>query len=553
MSKTILSFSYLLIFIVISTLLSNCSSYQDVTFTSNSPENEVYLDNYLVLKGKSAVVKINTKNTYGQLTILRKGYKPAYDVFVRKSFQNGNSFESTININALTEDSKLPIKNENEKNIDFSNIKIDRDRFYYINVKHDGNLMENLAKRENEFFEERTKKREKLANEKLKENKGKQLDSSETLLNYRNDELKNDQLKIDEPKLENYFLKTLKETKYIDTVSKVFSNQNNTLFLDASIKKIITFNIKNSLGSNKFMMYFKNKLDITWYLKNSYGEVLDSIETVDYSGNFLSMSINILYVNGFNVNNHYYVSPKDFETTIADALSNSFLKITKNKTFIDNIKLSKDFLIKESKLTLNKIDVFNKVTNKSEAFKATVIVKAKENNKDAGHGSGFAISKDGYVLTNYHVIAGKYANKQNEISVITATGQELPAKIVRYNKFKDVALLKIDFNFEKVFDLESKNKAEVMMDVLTIGAPKSIELGQSVTAGIISNIRNENENKYLQLGMSINGGNSGGAIFDTQGNLHGIVVSKLVGYATEGVAFAIPSYMVAEYLNLEVK
>ena len=540
MSKT---FSYLLIFIVVSILLTNCSPYQEVTFTSNSPENEVYLDNDLVLKGKSSVVKIDTRSTFGQLTVLRKGYKPAYDVFVRKSFQNGNSFESTIKINALTEDSKLPIKKENEKNLDFSSVKVASERIYIINAKHDINLMESLVKSEKEFFDEMTKEKDKLAAKKLKENKGKQLESSETTLKYN----------IDEPKIDNYLMKTLKETKYIDTVNKVLNNQNNNLFLDASIKKIIVFQIKNNLGDNNHLVYSKNKLDITWYLKNSYGEIIDSIETVDFSGNFLTMSINVLYVNGFKLKDHWFNSPKEFELTIADALVNSFLKISKNKIFLDNIKLNKDFSIKESKLMLNKIDISNKVTNKKDAFKATVIVKSKENNKDVGHGSGFAISKDGYILTNYHVIAGKYANKQNEISVITATGQELPAKIVRYNKFRDVALLKIDYTFEKVFDLENKNKAEVMMDVLTIGAPKSIELGQSVTTGIISNIRNENENKYLQLGMSINGGNSGGAIFDTNGNLHGIVVSKLVGYATEGVGFAIPSYMVADYLNLEVK
>lgn len=543
MLSMIKTFSYLLILTIASILLTNCSPYQDVTFTSNSPENEVYLDNDLVLKGKSSVVKIDTRSTYGQLTILRKGYKPAYDVFIRKSFQNGNSFESSVKINALTEDLKLPIKKENEKNIDFSDIKVVKDRIYIINSKHDINLMESLAKSEKEFFENIIKEKEKLEAKKLKENKGKQLESSETSIKYN----------IDEPKIDNYLMKTLKETKYIDTVNKVFNDQNNTIFLDASIKKIITYNINNNLGDHNHLMYSKNKLDITWYLKNYYGEVIDSIETIDYSGNFLSMSINVLYVNGFKIKDHFFNSPKEYELTIADALANSFLKISKNKKFLENIKLNNDFSIKEEKLSLNALNSSNKVNNKTEAFKATVIVKAKENNKAVGHGSGFAISKDGYILTNYHVIAGKYANKQNEISVITSSGQEITAKIVRFNKFRDVALLKIDYSFEKVFDLENKNKAEVMMDVLTIGAPKSIELGQSVTTGIISNIRNENENKYLQLNMSINGGNSGGALFDAQGNLHGIIVSKLVGYATEGVGFAIPSYMVAEYLNLEVK
>jgi S1-C subfamily serine protease len=238
---------------------------------------------------------------------------------------------------------------------------------------------------------------------------------------------------------------------------------------------------------------------------------------------------------------------------VSDAITISYLKLYKNKSFTANSKLNTDYAIKDNALTISAIADADRVSNKKDAFQATVIVKTKENDKDAGHGSGFAISKDGYVLTNYHVIAGENSSKQKEIVVITADGTELKAKIVRFNKFRDVALLKVENTFAKAFYLDNQNKADVMLDVYTIGAPKSIELGQSVSAGIISSMRDVNDNKYLQLGMSINGGNSGGAIFDTNGNLHGVVVSKLIGKNTEGVAFAIPSYMVANYLNLNAR
>ena len=245
--------------------------------------------------------------------------------------------------------------------------------------------------------------------------------------------------------------------------------------------------------------------------------------------------------------------PKHLLSYECDAVVNSYLNLTRNNIFKNQLKINKDFTIKDEKLTINHVTNESRVTNKTDAFKASVMVKSKENNKFIGHGSGFAISQDGYILTNYHVIAGKNANQQNEISVITATGNEYPATIVRFNKFRDVALLKIGGKFDKAFQLEITNNAQVLMDVLTIGAPKSLELGQSVSTGIIANYKNDFENKYLQLGMSINSGNSGGPIFDKQGNLHGIVVSKLVGFGIEGVGFAIPSYLVAEYLNLEMK
>ena len=84
----------------------------------------------------------------------------------------------------------------------------------------------------------------------------------------------------------------------------------------------------------------------------------------------------------------------------------------------------------------------------------------------------------------------------------------------------------------------------------TIGAPKSIELGQTVTTGIISNERNANNNELLQLSMPVNGGNSGGPLFNKTGVLDGVIVAKLVGESTEGISFAIPAYKIGAYLKI---
>ncbi len=91
------------------------------------------------------------------------------------------------------------------------------------------------------------------------------------------------------------------------------------------------------------------------------------------------------------------------------------------------------------------------------------------------------------------------------------------------------------------------------MEVYALGAPKSIELGQSISAGLLSNDRNTNNNRLIQLNMSLNGGNSGGPVFDKTGQLHGVVQSKLIGKDTEGVAFAIPSYLISDYLKIQLK
>jgi hypothetical protein len=559
MPKIIKTFSYSLFLIIVSLSITNCntilvSKYQTVKIKTDSEENEVYLDNEFLCKGKMSTIKINKATVKGDISIERKGYKTINDVILKTRRQDvfypllilglptlhfgliydlnvpkNKAFSKEIFVNSHSEESLLPFRKNDEKYLEVKNINFDINDIskdvLYIEVEHSDNLIPSLKESEKLYL-----KKQKTINQ----NKVKTLASKQ-------DELK---IKVEDIKYGEELFKILKQTNFIDTINNVFIDQNNTLVLEASIKKITHFII-----SSKWDRYWKTKLNITWFLKNTYNEILDSIDVEDYSGSYITYNKTIELI-------HYKYADeiqKNKSKYIGDALLNSYLNLTRKNIFTDRLKMNNDFSIKEDKLSINRVSNDLKVSNKTDAFKASVMIKAKEGNKFLGHGSGFAISQDGYILTNYHVIAGKNANKQNEISVITSNGQEYPATIVRFNKFRDVALLKIDFKFDKAFEIESTNKAQVMMDVLTIGAPKSIELGQSVSTGIISNIRNVNENNYLQLGMSINGGNSGGAIFDAQGNLHGIVVSKLVGYATEGVGFAIPSYLAADYLNLEIK
>jgi serine protease Do len=149
------------------------------------------------------------------------------------------------------------------------------------------------------------------------------------------------------------------------------------------------------------------------------------------------------------------------------------------------------------------------------------------------------------------VIAGKNQDKPSSVKVILSNGILLDAEVIRYNGARDIALLKVAYNFEKAFLLSDIKSFKNLSEVYTIGAPKSIELGQSVSLGLISNERTTNNNNLLQLNININGGNSGGPLFDKNGTLHGVIQSKLVGKDTEGVGFAIPSYLLFSYLNIQ--
>ena len=184
----------------------------------------------------------------------------------------------------------------------------------------------------------------------------------------------------------------------------------------------------------------------------------------------------------------------------------------------------------------------------SDAQNSTVIVKTKD-----GHGSGFAISNDGYIITNYHVIASEDPTKQKEITIILSDGQKVKASIEKYSKIKDLALLKVNSTFDKCFELPTKKNFSVLEEVFVMGAPKSIELGQSAAKGIISSERNINNINLIQTNIGVSPGNSGGPMFNKDGTLYGVVVSKLIGGGAEGVAFCIPAYKILDFLNISFK
>ncbi len=153
-------------------------------------------------------------------------------------------------------------------------------------------------------------------------------------------------------------------------------------------------------------------------------------------------------------------------------------------------------------------------------------------------GSGFIISKDGYVLTNHHVV-----NNASEIVVKLKDRRELVAKLIGSDESTDVALLKLDAKDLPVVEIGSPDQLQVGEWVLAIGTPFGFE--QSVTAGIVSakgrSLPDGNYVPFIQTDVAINPGNSGGPLFNMQGKVVGInsqIYSRSGGYM--GLSFAIP-------------
>ena len=164
-------------------------------------------------------------------------------------------------------------------------------------------------------------------------------------------------------------------------------------------------------------------------------------------------------------------------------------------------------------------------------------------------GSGFIISSDGYVVTNNHVVSPNNRATLEEITVTMPDGTEYEAELVGTDAASDLAVLKIQANRTFPF-VEFGRSGDVRAGdwVIAIGNP--FGLGGTVTSGIVSAVlRNAGGgayDRYIQTDASINRGNSGGPLFDMQGNVIGInnaIISPTGG--SVGIGFAIPADVAA--------
>ena len=153
-------------------------------------------------------------------------------------------------------------------------------------------------------------------------------------------------------------------------------------------------------------------------------------------------------------------------------------------------------------------------------------------------GSGFVISSDGYILTNYHVVADA-----DEIQVRFSDRRFYDAKVIGSDKGSDVALIKIEASDLPTVKIGKSSDLKVGEWVLAIGSPFGFD--HTVTAGIVSakgrSLPSENYVPFIQTDVAINPGNSGGPLFNLDGEVIGVnsqIYSRTGGFM--GLSFAIP-------------
>ena len=160
---------------------------------------------------------------------------------------------------------------------------------------------------------------------------------------------------------------------------------------------------------------------------------------------------------------------------------------------------------------------------------------------EVAQGSGFIISKDGYILTNNHV-----AGNSDEILVTLSDGTELKAKVIGTDPDSDVAVIKIERDNLPYLEMADSDSLEVGEWVIAIGNP--FGLSHTVTAGIVSakgrNVGLSTYEDFIQTDAAINPGNSGGPLLNLDGKVIGIntaIISQARSYA--GIGLAIPINM----------
>lgn len=488
------------------------SGRQSVSFKTKENDAKMFVDNE-ELKGKSDKIKIDRDRAFHNLRLEKEGYK-TYNIVFRPSkidgiywlnipffitggffwdFGGRKIYKYLPVYHAKFEKSlELPKRKEEEKYIVLTNtdIKIKEG----VDIIHEYGDASNF---ESEMY-------------KTKRSKAKKRKSDEEL------EIKNSTLSYDLNSL-------LVKYGYYDTTGKLFVNRNNSIQITAEIVDY-TFIVYDNTFS-----YFKTigvELEIEWKLLDYYDAPLYSTTMMKRSDYYT-----------------YNYKGLNFSTIIIDALEYHLMALLKEDEVKKHLKIDRDSEKKEmdSWEWINIPLGSQHGSSMNDFIKAGVTIKNKNR-----HGSGFVISDQGHIVTNHHVV-----KQADTVSVIFHDGTRKTGKILRKNGTADLALIKVEANNLVSLKINQAENIDLGMDVYCIGTPEDIELGQSLSKGIISGSRKGEAITYLQTDVSINSGNSGGPLINRAGEVHGVVNAKLRGLGVEGIGFAIPSYEIYKRLKLK--
>ncbi len=203
-------------------------------------------------------------------------------------------------------------------------------------------------------------------------------------------------------------------------------------------------------------------------------------------------------------------------------------------------------LISDAPTQMNPAEIYDQALQQAVGIRTEVTMTNFFGMTSSGavSGSGFIISEDGYILTNYHVVENGYTANL-DIQVITSDGTEYTAKIVGVEPNNDIAVLKIDAQGLNAAALGNSDELRVGDEIFAVGNPLG-ELEFSMSSGHVSaldrviNTQESERINMFQIDAAVNEGNSGGPVYNALGEVVGIVTAKYSSSGVEGLGFAIP-------------
>jgi serine protease Do len=236
------------------------------------------------------------------------------------------------------------------------------------------------------------------------------------------------------------------------------------------------------------------------------------------------------------------------------AFSNALENFASRQEFYDLVARKKKDIGKKytgpigDEIRIPKIGLFDEQFAQNVATVNNAVVTIRTG---GGHGSGFIISKDGYIITNNHVVGDA-----DEVAVRFGQQLELVGKVLKRDPVRDVALIKVGLSQATAIPL-NLNGAKIAGEVYAIGSPQDIDLNNTITKGVVSAVRFDSRMgiRVIQSDVSTLGGNSGGPVTDDKGNVIAIVcygrLGKRIGEEVP-LNFFIPIEDALEVLNIEI-
>lgn len=227
-----------------------------------------------------------------------------------------------------------------------------------------------------------------------------------------------------------------------------------------------------------------------------------------------------------------------------------YISITKEKEYVNEYR-AETMSVNKKESDKATEDISNLIENVNNSVVGISKLKSKgstifleDGATNLGLGTGFIVSKDGYIVTNQHVSG----EKNSACYVTLEDGRNYKANVVWADGDLDLSVIKINADNLSYLNLGDSDQIKVAQQVYAIGNPIGYEFQRTVTSGIISGLDRtikleENEKNYymedlIQTDATINPGNSGGPLIDESGNVIGVNSIKIT--SAEGIGFAIP-------------